>query len=132
MNPETMTVSFPGGVAVDAEWKGHTIRTDQPEGQGGADDAPSPFDLFLASIATCVGFYVVQFCRARDLDTEGLRIEMKPSRDRDRKLITKLDLEITLPDSFPERYRTAVQRAADQCTVKRHLADPPEIRLSLN
>lgn len=128
---ETMTLTFPGGVAVDASWKGHLIRTDQPASDGGEDSAPSPFDLFLASIATCVGFYVVQFCRSRDIATSGLKIEMSLSRDSGKKLVSSIEIDITLPASFPEKYRDAVLRAADQCTVKRHLLDPPEIALNL-
>lgn len=126
-----MVLTFPGGVAVDASWKGHTIRTDQPERDGGRNDAPSPFDLFLASIATCVGFYVVQFCRSREIETSDLKIEMGLARDPDSKLVSSIDIAITLPSGFPEKYRDAVLRAADQCTVKRHLLDPPEIRLDL-
>lgn len=128
---ETMTLTFPGGVAVDASWKGHLIRTDQPASDGGEDSAPSPFDLFLASIATCVGFYVVQFCRSRDIATSGLKIEMSLSRDSGKKLVSSIEIDITLPAIFPEKYRDAVLRAADQCTVKRHLLDPPEIALNL-
>jgi putative redox protein len=127
----TMTLSFPGGVAVDAIWKGHVIRTDQPAREGGDDAQPSPFDLFLASIATCVGFYVVQFCRSREIDTTGLGVEMSLSRSAEKKLIETVSIEITLPRGFPEKYRKAVLRSADQCTVKRHLLEPPEITLEL-
>lgn len=126
-----MTLTFPGGVKVDATWHGHTIETDQPFDDGGKNEAPSPFDLFLASIATCVGFYVVQFCRTRELSTEGLKVEMKLHWNQERKLITDLALEITLPEGFPDKYRDAVLRAADHCTVKRHLEDPPEVKLHL-
>lgn len=127
----TMVLTFPGGVAVDASWKGHTIRTDQPERDGGENGAPSPFDLFLASIATCVGYYVVQFCRSREIETTDLKVEMSLSRDPEKKLVSSIDIDITLPAGFPDKYRDAVLRAADQCTVKRHLLDPPEISLNL-
>ena len=126
-----MVLTFPGGVAVNAEWKGHLIRTDQPEKSGGEDAAPSPFDLFLASIATCVGFYVVQFCRSREIDTSDLEVRMTLAKDETTRLVSTIDIDISLPDGFPDKYRDAVLRAADQCTVKRHLADPPEIRLTL-
>jgi putative redox protein len=59
-------VTFPGGLRVDAEYKGFVIKTDQPVKHGGSGTAPAPFDLFLASIAACAGFYVVAFCRERD------------------------------------------------------------------
>lgn len=124
-----MTVSFPGGVVVDAEWKGNTVRTDQPETAGGSNSAMSPFDLFLASIATCMGFYALRFCQERGLPTEGLRLTLEPTRSPETKLITLLRIELALPEGFPEKYRGAIGRAVDHCTVKKHLAEPPRFEL---
>lgn len=120
-----MKIEFPGGMRVEAMHDGFRIRTDQPEKAGGDGTAPSPFDLFLASIGTCAGFYVLRFFQQRDLDTSGLALSMTPEWDRDRKLMTRIRIEITLPPAFPEKYREAVIRAVDQCTVKRHLVEPP-------
>ena len=119
-----MQIEFPGGARVDALLEGLRIRTDQPDVRG-ARSAPSPFDLFLASIGTCAGFYVLRFFQQRNLDTTGLALSVTPHRDPERKLVTSILIEITLPPAFPEKYREAVLRAVDQCTVKRHLAEPP-------
>ena len=119
-----MEIEFPGGARVDALHDGFRIRTDQPDAHGAAS-APSPFDLFLASIGTCAGFYVLRFFQQRQLDTAGLALSVTPQRDPARKLVTSIRIEITLPPAFPEKYREAVLRAVDQCTVKRHLAEPP-------
>ncbi len=126
-----MEISFPGGVAVDAQYRGHTIRTDQPETAGGADAAPSPFDLFIASIGTCIGYYALQFCRSRELDTTGLSITLDAERDPDSKLITRIAARIEPPRDFPPKYLEALRRAADHCTVKRHLQNPPEIEVDV-
>src|SRR5690349_20320652 len=77
----SMTVTFPGGKRVDARYDGFTIHTDQsPEG-GGEGSAPQPFDLFLASIATCAGIYVKSYCDARAIATQGLELHMQVERD---------------------------------------------------
>ena len=76
-----MEVGFPGGLAVSASFRGHEILTDQPEKAGGTDTGPPPFDLFLASIATCAGFYALRFCQSRDIATEGLTATLEPIRD---------------------------------------------------
>src|SRR5687767_3126920 len=102
-----MTVSFPGGVAVDAEFKGHTVRTDQPEKAGGASSAMPPFDLFLASIATCMGFYALRFCQERNLSTDGLRLTLEPIRDEELKRVATLRINLELPAGFPDKYRAA-------------------------
>jgi len=120
-----MQIEFPGGSRVDALQDGFRIRTDQPAVAGGGGTAPSPFDLFLGSIGTCAGFYVLRFFQQRKLDTSGLALSMTSEWDRERMLMTRIRIEITLPPAFPEKYREAVVRAVDQCTVKRHLAEPP-------
>jgi len=124
-------VSFPGGKRVDAITGNLRIQTDQSRENGGEESAPEPFQLFLASIATCAGIYALGFCQARALNTEGLGIKMSCEWDENRKLCTKINIELKLPKDFPEKYQTAIKKAVDQCTVKRHLATPPEFGLEL-
>lgn len=122
-------ISFPGGVAVNAELGGHAIRTDQPERSGGAGSAPAPFDLFLASIGTCAGFYALRFCQQRSIDTAGLEVALEATPDPENKRIGRITLEVELPPRFPEKYRDAIIRAMNQCSVKRHILEPPEIEV---
>jgi ribosomal protein S12 methylthiotransferase accessory factor len=123
-------VSFPGGVAVEATAKGHTVRTDQPAPLG-ADSAPAPFDLFIASIATCMGFYALRFCQERGIPTEGLGLSLETVRDREKKRLSSIDVALTLPPGFPEKYRGAIGRAVDQCAVKKHVLEPPAFSLTV-
>ncbi len=118
-------VSFPGGMQVDAEYKGFVIKTDQPVYQGGGGSDPSPFDLFLASIATCAGFYVLLFCQKRGISAEKASLIMKIWRNPETKMIERISLEIQLPQEFPEKYKNAVIKAVNSCTVKAHILDPP-------
>jgi putative redox protein len=127
----TVIVSFPGGVAVDATYKGHTVRTDQPLHDGGGDSAMSPFDLFFASIAACMGFYALRFCQERGLPAEGLRLTLDPVRDEQQKRVTLVRVSLELPPGFPEKYRTAIERAVDHCTVKKHILEPPQFELNV-
>ena len=117
------TVTFPGGVAVDARIREHVIHTDQPPSDGGADLAPSPFELFLASLAACAGFYALRFCQERQIPTEGLAVTLDHEREKGR--LTNVRLDVTLPAEFPEKYRAAILRAVDHCAVKRALVDSP-------
>jgi putative redox protein len=120
-----MEIRFPGGQEVEAVHGGFRILTDQPLSQGGAGAAPTPFDLFLASIGTCAGFYALNFCRQRKLDAEGLGVTVETVKGEDGKRIAEIRIELTLPPDFPEKYREAILRAVDQCKVKRHILEPP-------
>lgn len=37
-----------------------------------------------------------------------------------------------LHSEFPEKYKTAVIKAADTCTVKKHLLAPPKVEIKVN
>ena len=129
-----ITVDFPGGSRVDAHFGSFTVQSDQPKPGGGEGIAPTPFELFLASLATCAGYYVLGFCRMRGISLEGIRVIQKVERDIATKMASKVLLEIQLPPDFPEQYTSAVIRAAESCLVKKHLEKPPafEIRTSVS
>lgn len=129
MGDKTIRVKLPGGLKVDVEMKGFTIFTDQPVDEGGGGSAPAPFDLFLASIAACAGFYVLSFCRERSIPTEGLDIAMTTEKPAGSKMIEKISIGIGLPQGFPEKYLRAVTRAAELCSVKAHIQKPPEFEI---
>ncbi len=122
-----MEICFPGGAGVDAHFKGHTVHTDQPQKAGGEDSGPAPFDLFLASLGTCAGYYVARFCELKGIDLSRIGMTLETIRDPERKRVGKIRIEIDLPPDFPDKYRKPLIRAADQCAVKRHLVEPPEI-----
>lgn len=120
-----MIVTFPGGARVDAQVGPHIVRTDQPPQAGGQGSAPTPFSLFLASIATCAGIYVLGFCTQRGLSTEGIRIVQRAEKDPATGMIGTVGLDIEVPAGFPAKYHDALVRAATQCAVKKHLEHPP-------
>ena len=125
-----MVVNFPGGARVDAHFGPYTIETDQSAHGGGQGSAPTPFATFLASIGTCAGIYVLGFCQQRGISTEGLQIRQRLEINPLNGMVRKVLLDIQLPPDFPERYKTAVVRAADQCTVKKHFENPPKFEIS--
>lgn len=124
-----MDISFPGGAGVDAHFRGFTVRTDQPVNAGGLASAPEPFDLFLASLGTCAGYYAVRFLQSRDLSTEGLRMSLEPVRDPETRRLTTIRMEVELPEDFPARYEKAIVRAMEQCAVKKVMDDPPDFEV---
>ncbi|MFZ6027765.1 MAG: OsmC family protein [Chloroflexota bacterium] len=121
-----MIVDFPGGAKVDVHFNGFTVKTDQPAGGGGEGTAPSPFEIFLSSIAACAGIYVHGFCRQRGLSTEGIRIVQRVHRNPQTGMVASIDLEIQAPPTFPEKYLPSLIRSAELCAVKKHLEHPPQ------
>ncbi len=114
---------------VTARYKGFEMVTDQPEKAGGDNKALAPFDLFLVSIGTCAGWYVKSFCQQRNLPEEGISLVQKTHYNKEKHLIDRIDIEIHLPESFPDKYREAVIKAAGACTVKKHVMQAPEFSI---
>jgi ribosomal protein S12 methylthiotransferase accessory factor len=125
-----MIIDFPGGARVDAHFGPYTIHTDQPPHAGGGASAPTPFATFLAALGTCAGIYVLGFCQRRGIATDGLRLVQHVETEPGTGMVRMVRLEIELPADFPERYREAVIRAAEQCAVKKHLEHPPAFAIS--
>jgi putative redox protein len=123
-----ITVDFPGGLKVDAHFDEFVVSSDQPVKGGGENSAPSPFNIFLASIANCAGFYVMSFCKKHDLSVEGVRVIQRMYSNPTTHMVDAIDLEIQVPASFPAKYYDALVKAADLCKVKQHLATPPTFK----
>ena len=125
-----MMIDFPGGARVDAHFSSFTVSTDQLPAAGGHGSAPSPFQVFLASLGTCAGIYVLGFCGQRGLATDDIRLIQNVTMDPATSLAEKISIEIQLPANFPEKYKAAVIRAAEQCKVKKHFEHPPLIEVT--
>ena len=120
-------VSFPGGKRVDAVVGGQTIRTDQSIEHGGEGTAAEPFELFLASLATCAGLYVLVFCQQRGIPTE--RVSLLQDQVFEHGRLLGIRLSVVVPADFPPKYLGAVRAAAASCRVKKTLSDPPDVEV---
>ena len=120
-------VDFPGGKRVDATIAGYSVPTDQSQRRGGDGGAPEPFQLFLASIATCAGIYAKSFCDEREL-TAPLRLEMEATRG-DEGVLSRLDFALHVAPDFPAKYDKAIERSMELCAVKKQLRE--EIQSSI-
>ena len=130
MRENAMTVTFPGGKRVNAAYNGFEIATDQAAGGGGEGAAPEPFDLFLASLATCAGIYVLGFCQKRGIPHDGIRLVQSWQRDEKTRRLVSLAITIEVPPTFPERYHEALVRVANQCAVKKTIENPPAFEVT--
>lgn len=125
-----MKIRYEGGKKVAADFEGLTVQTDQSMADGGEGSAPSPFDFFLVSIGACAGFYVYAFCENRKIDPRGIVLHLRDQRSEDDTRLERVRIQIELPPDFPEKYRKAVIRSADQCSVKKAIKAPPEFEIT--
>jgi putative redox protein len=124
-----MIITFPKGLRVDAHIGDQKIPTDQSISAGGEGSAPAPFALFLASIGTCAGIYVLSFCKQRGIPADDIRIIQSVERNPLTGMISNITLRIQVPPEFPEKYHEALIRSANQCAVKKHLEMSPKFNV---
>ncbi len=123
-------VTLGEGYRVDAHFKNFTVPTDQSKLAGGDESAPDPFSYFLTSLVTCAGFFVSKFCQTRGIPTEGIQLHLNNDWNNEKHLVENIKIQIDVPASFPEKYLPALVRATQECSVKRALANPPQIEVS--
>lgn len=104
----------------------HLIMTDQPTAQGAGYSAPAPYDLFMASTRTRVGFYVQSYCENKGIDPSGIEISLSARRDPQTRQISGFLTTIQLPCEFPEKLHGALKKVAEQCAVKKAIMSNPE------
>ena len=120
-------VAYQGGDRLLIGVRGHELRSDQPIDDGGEDTAPSPTELFLTSLAACVGFYAERFLRRHGLSTDGLVVTCKYAFAANPTRIGEIDLNVEVPALPPDRLE-AFSRVIEHCTVHNTLRQPPEVR----
>ncbi|MGW5345625.1 OsmC family protein [Streptomyces sp. HUAS TT3] len=121
-----------GGDAYAVDVRGHRFLVDQPVEAGGTDRAPTPTELFAASLATCVAFYAGRYLHRHDLPRKGLRVRTEFTMAADRPArVAVVRLVIVPPPELPEQRRSGLLAVASHCTVHNTLHQPPEIRIEL-
>ncbi|MCX7641292.1 MAG: OsmC family protein, partial [Elusimicrobiales bacterium] len=83
-------ISFPGNKKVNVKFKEFEIKTDQPKESGGDGTAPSPYELFLSSLAACAGFFAISFFQTRKIDMEGFSMYMEVNWDSTKHRLSKI------------------------------------------
>lgn len=119
-------VKLEGGKRVATRIGDHLIVTDQPVKQGGGNTAPAPYDLFIAAIGTCAGFYVQSYCQNKGIDASDIRISLSLRRDPKTKQTNGFVTRIHLPEGFPEKLGPVLKKVAEQCAVTKTISGNPE------
>ncbi len=119
------------GQKLEASFGEHKIISDQSENQGGNAEHPEPFDYFLASMPLCAAFYIRKFCEQREISTDGIVLVQNNTNEGDDKYKKSFNIDVTLPDSFPEKYKKALIASANTCTVKKVIQAMPQFNIQV-
>ncbi len=127
-----LTVAYQGGTRYDIQSGSHRVVTDQPIEDGGRDAGMSPVELFVGSLASCVGYFVGRFCARHQIPCEGLRIEAAWTMAEGPHRVGRINLAIYLPHRITPEQKERLLKVAQGCTVHQSIAVVPEIAIALN
>ena len=119
------------GVRFEVEARGHRLVSDQPAENGGSDAGMTPPELFLASIGTCAGFYVVQYLKAKNLPQEGLQVRVTAEKATQPARLGSIRIDVEAPGAEDERHRAGLVRAVEKCLIHNTLLHPPAIDIAV-
>ena len=121
-----MKITFEGNKKVKVHVKNFDIMTDQSKEHGGDSSAPTPIDLFLASLGSCSGVFVLNFLKQHNLP-ETVYLPLEPECNINEYVIDKIKVFIHVPPDFPAKYENALVEGAKRCLVARHVKITHEI-----
>ncbi|MBM4127469.1 MAG: OsmC family protein [Nitrospira sp.] len=127
-----LTAAYHGGTRFDITSGTHRIVTDQPAVDGGQDAGMSPVELFVGSVASCVAYFVGQFCARHNISREGLRVDADWAMAEQPHRVGQIDIAIQLPHRIPAELKERLMKVAHGCTVHQSIAVPPDIAITLN
>ncbi|MGD0448867.1 MAG: OsmC family protein [Candidatus Dormibacteria bacterium] len=110
----------------------HTISVDQPVADGGEDTAPTPTELFIASLASCVAFYARRFATRHDIPTDGLAVTAEFSMASHPARVGEITLQLHVPAELSPEQQASLLAVISRCTVHSTLMQPPEVRIELS
>src|SRR5215469_1786594 len=127
-----VTAQHLGRVQFEIKARQHTIACDQPPENGGYDEGMTPPELFLASLASCAGFYAAQYLRKFKLASEGTRVRIVA--DKVKEPVPRMDnfrIQIETPVDLSEQHREGVERAVHHCLIHNTLLHPAKIAIEV-
>jgi putative redox protein len=125
---QEMSVASLGGDRHRIDIRGHAVVVDQPVADGGEDTGPTPTELLVASLASCVAHYARRALRRDGADGPRIRCRWAMSDARPWR-VAAVEVDVLLPADTPPARVDAVRRAIGHCTVHNTLADPPPVTL---
>ena len=127
----SVTVAHEHGDRFSIGIRGHVLHVDQPESDGGTDTAPTPTELFVASLASCVALYARRYLQRHDLPEDGLAVTAHAEFGAKPARVATITVSLTLPEQVPQDKRAALLAVASHCTVHNTLENPPQVSIEL-
>ena len=126
-----ITVKHMGDMRFESQIGNHRLIIDVPPEMNGRDRGPTPPQLFITSLSSCIAVFATSYCNNVGINAEGLSVTLsfdkltKPSR------LGNLKAVIKIPSGEVGKKESAVIRAAKHCPIHETIHLSPEVDITL-
>jgi len=124
---DLITIARESGLEFEVRVRGHVVRTDMSEADGGHDRGPSPSELLAGSLGACVAMMVQHYCDRHGRTDGDVGVALTLELADDPKRISAIVVDVDLPRDVPEEDLAVVRRIAEKCVIHGTLACPPKV-----
>ena len=122
---------YKGDMLFESEMGNHRISIDVPASMGGSDRGPTPPELFIASLGSCVGAFVANYCTKSGVDATDLRVDVSFDKADNPTRLTNVEITVYLPHGECKNRRQAMQRVAEHCPVHETITTMEEVAMKI-
>lgn len=130
-----------GNVKVEIDAAGHALLADEPVESGGTDAGPNPYDLLLASLASCKIITMQMYAQRKGWPLKGIEVRLNTHKihakdcencesDPDAR-VDIIETEIKLSGNLDQEQRDRILAISEKCPVHRTLTSETKIRTVL-
>jgi putative redox protein len=127
-----MTTFYKGNMLFETKMGNHMLQIDVPASMGGSDRGPTPPEIFIASLGSCVGAFVAQYCERNGLDAQNMTVDVVFDKADNPTRLINLKVKVNLPNAECQGQRSeAVKRVAAHCPVHETIATVEDITFEI-
>lgn len=112
-----ITTYYKGDMLFESRLGDHSIVVDVPPSMGGKDRGPTPPELFVASLGSCVGAFVAQYCGRSGVDAQDMTVDVTFDKADNPTRLINLKVHVDLPHGECADRERAIRRVAEHCPV---------------
>lgn len=104
----------------------HVWNSDEPLELNGQDDGPTPKELFLSALASCISITLRMYAQPRNWDIGQINVDLEMTELDDRTEIVKT---IEFSGELTDEQRERLLEISDRCPLAKLLKKPIDIKL---
>lgn len=133
MSDSGIEVSYMDGESYRIRVRGHELVVDQPVDAGGSGSGPTPVDLFVASLASCIVYYAGRYLDRHGLPRGdlGATADFEMADDRPAR-VARVRVRAHVPGPLTSDRQEALRAVMHHCTVHNSLLRPPEVSIDVD